>query len=58
MEFLQNLDINILDFIQNNMKNPIIDNIMVLITSLGNGGLLWIAISLYLIFIKIGRAHV
>lgn len=52
MEFLQNLDINILDFIQNNMKNPIIDNIMVLITSLGNVGLLWIAISLYLIFIN------
>ena len=36
----------------NNLHNPILDKIMVAITSLGNGGLIWIAIAVFLLFIR------
>lgn len=36
----------------NNLHNPILDKIMVGITSLGNAGLIWIAIGIFLLFIK------
>ena len=36
----------------NNMHNPILDKIMVAITSLGNAGLIWIGIAVFLLFIK------
>ena len=47
-EILQNYGVEILDFINNNLHNPIMDKVMVAITSLGNGGLIWILISLAL----------
>lgn len=47
-EILQNFDTAILDFINNNLHTPIMDKLMVTITSLGNGGLIWIIISLVL----------
>ena len=50
-EVLQNYGVQILDFINENLHNPIMDKVMVAITSLGNGGLIWILISLILIFI-------
>lgn len=36
----------------NKLHNPILDKIMIGITSLGNAGLIWIAIAIFLIFIK------
>ena len=36
----------------NELHNPILDKIMVAITSLGNAGLIWIGIAVFLIFIK------
>ena len=36
----------------NNLHNPILDKIMIAITSLGNAGLLWIGIAVFLLFIK------
>ena len=36
----------------NNLHNPILDKIMVAITSLGNAGLMWIGIAIFLLFIK------
>lgn len=45
-EILQNYGVEILDFINNNLHSPIMDKVMVAITSLGNGGLIWILISL------------
>lgn len=50
-EILQNFGAEILDFINNNLHSPIIDKLMVTITSLGNGGLIWILVSLILICI-------
>lgn len=36
----------------NNLHNPILDKIMIAITSLGNAGLVWIGIAIFLLFIK------
>ena len=36
----------------NNLHNPILDKIMIAITSLGNAGLLWIGIAVGLLFVK------
>ena len=36
----------------NNLHNPILDKIMIAITSLGNAGLIWIGIAVLLVFIK------
>ena len=35
----------------NNLHNPILDKIMIAITRLGNAGLLWIGIAVFLLFI-------
>jgi undecaprenyl-diphosphatase len=42
----------ILLYIQENLRSPLLDPIMLFITTLGNGGMLWIAITLILIAIK------
>lgn len=39
-------------YLINNLHNPVLDKIMILITSLGNAGLVWIAIAIFLLFIK------
>ena len=36
----------------NNLHNPILDKIMIAVTSLGNAGLMWIGIAVFLLFIK------
>ena len=36
----------------NNLHNPILDKIMIAITSFGNAGLIWIGLSIFLICIK------
>lgn len=48
LESLQNLGVDILNFININLHNPVMDKLMVTITSLGNGGLIWIIISIIL----------
>ncbi|HAT4339823.1 TPA: phosphatase PAP2 family protein [Clostridium perfringens] len=52
MNFIQNIDINILYFIQNNIQNKFLNPIMIFFTSLGNLGFIWIAISILLIISK------
>ena len=42
----------VLDFIQNNIRNEFLDAVMPAITSLGNGGIIWIAIALIFVAIK------
>ena len=42
----------VLDFIQLNIRNEFLDVLMPVITSLGNGGILWIAIALIFIATK------
>lgn len=49
---IQLIDESILFFIQEHLKSPTIDWAMVLITSLGNAGLFWIAAAFLLMLIK------
>lgn len=49
LPLIQRLDNSILFFINNNMHNPILDKVMVVFTSLGNNGFIWIIIALLLI---------
>ena len=52
MSLLQRLDNSILVIIKNTMHSFILDKIMVIITSLGNGGVIWILIAALLIINK------
>lgn len=52
IEAIQNFDDYVLMYIMNNMHSNIMDKFMVIITSLGNGGAIWIIISLILIINK------
>lgn len=45
------IEFKILDFIQT-LRTPVLDKIMVFITYLGNGGIIWIAVCLTLLCIK------
>lgn len=47
---MQTLDFQILDFIQTYLKNDIFDTVLPIITSLGNGGMLWILIGVLCLF--------
>lgn len=46
---LQRMDIRILNFIDKYLRYQILDRIMPVITSLGNGGVVWIILSIYLL---------
>lgn len=52
ISLIQNLDNSILLYIKNNMHGHILDKAMVIITSLGNGGSIWIMIAVLLIINK------
>ena len=47
-----NLDLGILDFIQSHLRTDALDFIMPLITKLGDGGILWICLSVILILFR------
>lgn len=52
LETLLNLDGGFLLFLQESVRNPILDNIMIFITSLGNGGMIWIVATIVLLIPK------
>jgi len=52
ISLIQNLDNSILLYIKNNMHGYIMDRVMVMVTSLGNKGFIWIIISVLLIINK------
>ena len=52
IEYIANAEQNILLWLQNNMRNDILNHIMKLITSLGNGGIIWIIVALVLLIPK------
>lgn len=52
MEALIDLDLRILYFIQENLRTPLGDLVMRFITSLGDGGWFWIALTLALCIVK------
>ncbi|MDV4149879.1 phosphatase PAP2 family protein [Clostridium sp. AL.422] len=49
LEIIHNLDINTLNLIRDNLSNPVMDKLMIFITSLGDKGFIWIAIGLILV---------
>lgn len=52
LDFIQSADTEIILFIQNNIRVPFIDAIMIFMSYLGEAGIVWVAISLILIFRK------
>ena len=54
---IQNVDIGILNYIQEYIKNPFLDKIMPFITSLGNLSFIWIVIGILLLRIKKYRKY-
>ena len=51
LEFLWNLDGNILLFLQEYVRNPVLTPVMKVITTLGNGGAIWISPTIFLLAI-------
>ena len=49
LDWLQNIDINILYYIQNNLRTPFLNEFMTNFTSLGNMGLIWIGLTLLML---------
>lgn len=52
ISLIHTLDSSILQFINDNMHSPIMDRVMVILTSLGNGGVIWIIIAALLMINK------
>ena len=52
LETLLNLDAGFLLFLQESVRNPILNKIMIFITSLGDGGFIWIAATIVLLIPK------
>ncbi|MBO5159182.1 MAG: phosphatase PAP2 family protein [Lachnospiraceae bacterium] len=52
LETLLNLDGGFLLFLQDSVRNPILNSIMIFITSLGDGGIIWIAATIALLIPK------
>lgn len=57
MNMIQNIDNTILQYIQQHMKNPILDGIMPFVTSLGNKLTIWSVVALILLINKKYRTY-
>ncbi|MDF2632775.1 MAG: hypothetical protein K0Q85_1371 [Caproiciproducens sp.] len=51
IQWIQNVDNNLLGFIQANLHNPVFDKIMPFISMIGNVGAVWIAIAIVFLLI-------
>ena len=47
-----NIEFAILDFIRNYITSPVMDKIMVFITTLGNAGMIWIVLAIFMLCSK------
>ena len=52
LEAIQNIDVNILYYIQDHLRTPFLNDIVPQFTSLGNAGLIWIVIVICLLLFK------
>lgn len=52
MEFIQSIDNCVLQFIQDYLRNPVMDKVFVFITRLGNNGFIWLSLAIILLFFK------
>lgn len=51
-DFLHQFDVNILFYIQEHIKSPVLDRVMVFFTRLGDAGLIWFAVAFLLLSTK------
>lgn len=49
---MNEFELRILDFIRENIACPVLDSIVIVLTKLGNGGVLWIALAFVFLFFK------
>lgn len=49
LDFIKNLDYEVLKYINKNMKCRFLDKVMPIITWFGNGGIVWIVISIIML---------
>ncbi len=54
-EYITQIDFQMLDFIQNNLRCDILDKIMVFLSLIGEGGIVWFAIAIPMLFFKKSR---
>ena len=52
IDFITSIDFKILDFIQDNLRCDFLDFLMPVISALGNGGFIWIIITLFMLLTK------
>lgn len=52
IDFINNIDADILLFIQNYIRTPFLNTVMKVITSLGNAGILWIVLAVLFLCMK------
>ncbi|MGN1127226.1 MAG: phosphatase PAP2 family protein, partial [Ruminococcus sp.] len=52
IDFITNIDFSILYWIQDNLRNSFMDFVMPLFSELQDGGLIWIAIAIVMLFFK------
>lgn len=57
MEIMKNIDNNILQFIQINIRNSIIDKVMPSVTNIGSGAVIWMLIAVILVINKKYRKY-
>lgn len=57
-EAIQYVDIYLLNLIQNFMVSKILDNFMIVFTTIGNMGVIWIIYAVFLAFDKVRRKYV
>ena len=55
-EYITQLDFSILDFIQQNLRCDFLDSLMVFLSLVGEGGLVWFLIAVPMLFFKKSRA--
>lgn len=52
MEFIQNIDFQILDFIQEHIRNFVLDPVMAVLSAVGEAGIIWILLGIVLLFFR------
>ena len=52
MDAVYSFDLSVFEFIENYIWNPVLDVIMSVITTLGDGGIIWIALAICLLISK------
>lgn len=52
LQTLQNIDFSVLHWLDKNLQNPFLDPLMIFVSLLGNGGVIWIVLALVLLCFK------